>query len=186
MRINMHRKLRRLLAGGCVTLLAGTIAAAASGPEQLFAGATGTSALSASDRRAIFALLGLRPGPDGRSLMFAADSACPPLALPGDVQVQGADLNRDGQPEVIVSLASTCMYGMAGSGVAVFTRNDGRHWKIHNLGAGIAVVLKTRHGGYADLEIGGPGFCQPVFRWNGSAYRFSHHVAEQPGGCAGH
>jgi hypothetical protein len=181
----MYSNPRRLLTGGFLMLLTGGMALAAAGPEQLFAGAKGTSALSASDRQAIYALLELRPGPDGRSLMFAGDSACPPLALPGDVQVQGADLNRDGQPEVIVTLASTCMYGMAGSSVSVFTRHGKRHWKIHNLGTGIAEVLKTHHGGYADLEIGGPGFCHPVFRWNGSTYGFSHNVAEQPGGCAG-
>jgi len=33
--------------------------------------------------------------------------------------------------------------------------------------------------------IGGPGFCQPVLRWDGNTYVFDRNVAEQPGGCDG-
>ena len=36
---------------------------------------------------------------------------------------------------------------------------------------GIAEPLKTRGvAGYPDLSIGGPGFCFPVWRWNGREY----------------
>jgi hypothetical protein len=37
--------------------------------------------------------------------------------------------------------------------------------------------------GYPDLLIGGPGFCFPVWRWNGKAYDFSRDEPQEPGGC---
>jgi hypothetical protein len=37
--------------------------------------------------------------------------------------------------------------------------------------AGIASVLKSAHGGWKDIEIGGPGMGKmPVARWNGARY----------------
>jgi hypothetical protein len=177
---------RWITGSGLSLLLACTVAGAATGgPDLLFTNAQGTTALSATDRQAIYDLLGLNTGADGKSLEFADGGGCPPLMPGGDTQVQGEDLNQDQQPEVIVSLGSTCMYGMAGMGVSLFTRDGSGHWKLHNLGSGIAVVQDTRHKGYADLMIGGPGFCQPVLRWNGTTYVFDHHVPEQPGGCDG-
>lgn len=44
-------------------------------------------------------------------------------------------------------------------------------------------VQETRNNGYADLMIGGPGFCHPLLRWDGTTYVFDRSVAEEPGGC---
>ena len=38
-------------------------------------------------------------------------------------------------------------------------------------------VLATRHRGYPDIEIPGPGTCFPVWRWNGSAYAIHKRCA---------
>jgi hypothetical protein len=166
-------------------LAGGTVLAAPAGHELLFTNAQNAATLTDDDRRAIYGQLGLKVGKDGKSLAFA-DSDCPSL-LPGtgDIQVQTEELNSDKLPEVFVSLGSTCMFGFAGTGVSLFIKDGTGHWKSHNLGAGVYVVQKTRHQGYADLMIGGPGFCQPVLRWNGKSYVFHHNVAEHPGGCDG-
>jgi hypothetical protein len=182
----MKTRNRWITGSSLFLLLACTAATAATGgPDLLFTNAQGTTALSAADRQAIYDLLELRKGADGKSLLFDEDSGCPPLMAGADIQVQGKDLNQDNQPEVIVSLGSACMYGMAGIGVSLFTRDAGGHWTRHNLGSGMLMVQDTRHKGYADLEVGGPGFCHPLMRWNGTTYEFDHNIAEQPGGCDG-
>jgi hypothetical protein len=162
-----------------------TTVAAPTDYELLFMGAQGAAGLSAEDRQAIYAQFKFSVGADGKTLVFA-DSECPPLlAGSGDIQVATEDLNGDAQPEVFVSLGSTCMFGFAGTGVSLFTRDGAGRWKSHDLGAGMYVVQETRHEGYADVMVGGPGFCHPVLRWDGSSYVFDRNVAEQPGGCDG-
>jgi len=159
--------------------------AAPSGPELLFMNAQDLPGITAQDQQAIYAQFNLAVGADGKTLAFA-DSECPPLlAGSGDIQVATQDLNGDGKPEVLVSLGSTCMYGFAGTGVALFTRDGAGQWRFHDLGAGMYAVQPTRHAGYADIMIGGPGFCHPVLRWDGSTYVFDRSEAEQPGGCDG-
>ena len=117
--------------------------------------------------------------------MFA-DAECPSLQPgSGDIQIRMEELNGDQRPVVFVSLGSACMFGFAGTGLYLFTGDGAGHWNMHNLGAGMVVVQETRHKGYADVMIGGPGFCQPVLRWDGSSYVFDRNVAEQPGGCDG-
>lgn len=166
-------------------LSGGAVLAAPQGYELLFTNAQNASALTDADRRAIYGQLGLKMGPDGKILMFA-DSECPSL-LPGsgDIQVSTEDLNGDQRPEVFVSLGSSCMYGFAGTGVTLFIKDGAGHWRTHSLGAGVYTVQEARHKGYADVMIGGPGFCHPVLRWDGSTYVFDRNVAEQPGGCDG-
>jgi hypothetical protein len=164
---------------------AGGAPAVPQGDEMLFSRAEHTETLGDADRRAIFAQLALKVAPDGESLAFV-DAECPAVGTGGgDIQVWAEDLNGDGRPEVFVSLGSTCMFGNAGTGLFLFTGDGGGRWKLHNLGAGVVVVQATRHQGYADLMIGGPGFCQPVQRWDGSTYVFDHNVSEQPNGCDG-
>ena len=168
-----------LLAGGAVL-------AAPVGHELLFANAQNAGAITDDDRRAIYGQLGLKVGADGKTLVFADAPQCPPLqAGSGDIQINTEDLNGDKHPEVFVSLGSTCMFGFAGTSVFLFIKDGAGHWLLHNLGAGMYVVQKSRHQGYSDLMIGGPGFCQPVLRWDGKTYVFHHNVAEQPGGCDG-
>ena len=45
-------------------------------------------------------------------------------------------------------------------------------WKTMAEETGIPTFLKQRGAqGYPDIEIGGPGTCFPVERWNGKSYR---------------
>ncbi len=174
----VHGLVLMLLSGGAAL-------ATPEGHELLFANAQNAAALSDADRRAIYGQLGLKVGPDGNTLEFA-DPGCPPLQPGGgDIQINTEDLNGDQIPEVFVSLGSTCMFGSAGTGIFLLTRDGAGHWKSHNLGAGVYVVQEAHHQGYADVMIGGPGFCQPVLRWDGSTYVFDRNVAEQPGSCNG-
>jgi len=94
------------------------------------------------------------------------------------VEVRELHLNADRIPEVLVIIGgSTFMFGMTGSGVQLYVK-DSRGQYISNLGfpAADVKVLPTRKKGYRDLQILGPGFECPVWRWNGSMYDFSHAI----------
>ncbi|EXJ12653.1 hypothetical protein D779_4021 [Imhoffiella purpurea] len=80
------------------------------------------------------------------------------------------DLNDDGQPEVFVSLEGTCSGGMTGVWMDLYIKDRRGRWQSQFGFPGIYEIRKTKHKGFPDIEIGGPGFCFPVWRWNGRKY----------------
>jgi hypothetical protein len=94
-------------------------------------------------------------------------------------QVDVVDLNGDGQPEVFVLAEGTC-YGRAGGELSLLIKDSQGRWQS-NLGfsAGGYKLLSTKNKGYPDIEIGGPGFCFPVWRWNGKAYAADRERCDQ-------
>lgn len=90
-----------------------------------------------------------------------------------------ADLNGDGRPEAIVTEGGTYCFGMTGQGYTIVSKQADGRWKRIAGGIGMVAVLATKGvGGWPDLEIGGPGFCFPVLRWNGRAYVLHRHQYE--------
>lgn len=85
-------------------------------------------------------------------------------------QTEVVDLNGDGQPEVFVSIQGTCWGGMAGVHMNLMIKAPDGQWKPQFGFPGIYQILETKNKGYPDIEIGGPGFCFPVWRWNGQRY----------------
>jgi len=97
---------------------------------------------------------------------------------PGAID-QVADLNGDGLPEAFISEGSTYCYGAAGVGYKLVSKQAGGAWKLIAGGAGMPTALEAKGvDGWPDLEIGGPGFCFPVERWNGSEYELDRHQYE--------
>ena len=102
---------------------------------------------------------------------------------PGAVE-SAADLNGDGRPEAIVTEGSVFCFGNTGQGYAVVSKQTDGSWKLVTQGTGMVNVLATpakvlaATGGWPDLEIGGPGFCFPVERWNGREYSLHRHEYE--------
>ena len=82
-----------------------------------------------------------------------------------------ADLNGDGLPEAVVTEGGTFCYGDTGTGFTLVSKQANGGWKIITGDTGIPNFLKTKGvAGWPDIEIGGPGFCFPVQRWNGKTY----------------
>lgn len=147
-----------------------------SGIALLFADVGGE--LSESARAEVYRTLGVSVSAEGGSLV---DGVC---GQPAGHAVRLEDLDGDGDDEVIVDWGNTCTSGMAGTTVSLFIADaQGRYH--HNLGfpGVIAEVLEERTDGYADLLVGGPGFCHAVWGWNGTEYAYVRDFEETPGAC---
>lgn len=124
--------------------------------------------LSAADVRAAFTAAGYKP--KGTKWVACAEGQLSEVR----------DINGDGQPEALITAGGTECHGMTGQGYSLVSRQANGTWKLLSGGTGIPTFLKgPRVSGWPDLEIGGPGFCFPVHRWNGRAYAF--HRTEYEG-----
>lgn len=107
-------------------------------------------------------------------------------ALADDDTVGGnaiRDLNGDGKPEVILSDSGTGCYGMTGTGFHILTP-AGSGWKVFWSSAGMPTFLAEKGaGGWPDIEVGGPGFCQSVYGWDGRSYDIRYFREYDRGAC---
>jgi len=87
-----------------------------------------------------------------------------------DYTAEVVDLNGDGRPEVFITVDGTCLGGITGQYIDLYIKGRDGRWKSQFGFPGIYNVLKTKNKGYPDIEIGGPGMCFPVWRWNGNKY----------------
>jgi hypothetical protein len=97
---------------------------------------------------------------------------------PGTIEMV-RDLNGDGRPEALITEGSTFCHGNTGSGFDLVSKQADGSWKLIASRTGIASFLAaTGVNGWPDIEIGGPGFCFPVERWNGREYRLNRRQYE--------
>lgn len=122
--------------------------------------------LSPSDEAAAFKAAGF-------SLKGKKWQACDdptPTYTPGAIEAV-RDFNGDGQPEAIITEGGTYCYGNTGAGYSLVSKQANGSWKLITKGTGMLTILTTKGvDGWPDIEIGGPGFCFPVQRWNGRDY----------------
>lgn len=157
---------------------AATPARADGGHRLLFSQAQGS--LPEADQRAIYASFGLRVSPDGGGLLFN-DLECPPMLFE---EVVVSDLDGDGTDEVVLRGGNTCISGGNGSSIWLFVKSAQGQWQPHlGFPAGAYTVLAEKHQGFPDLQFGGMGWCESVWRWDGQTYQHLKNVPTQSGGC---
>jgi len=127
----------------------------------------GASALPPSDEAAAFKAAGFKQhGKQWKSCKDSSDSY-----VPGAIE-KVQDLNGDGLPEAVITEGGTGCYGDTGVGYTLVSKQADGNWRVMTRGVGILLVQQTKgKDGWPDLEIGGPGFCFPIERWNGSEYK---------------
>lgn len=131
------------------------------------------SKISQSDMEIIYKLISLEKRQDGYIAQECENEKVDPI-------VEMVDLNRDGVNEVFVLVNSnTGCYGFAGGNLILLVKDKkGQYNKNFDFSAGGYKILKTRNKGFPDIEIGGPGFCFPVWRWNGDKYEYYKKICE--------
>ena len=95
------------------------------------------------------------------------------------------DLNGDGKPEIMVTESGTYCYGNTGQGFYLMTKIPAGGWRTVYQSQGIPEIQTTKGvGGWADIEVGGPGFCFPIVRYDGKTYALNRQKEYQAGACA--
>ena len=95
------------------------------------------------------------------------------------------DLNGDGKPEIMVTESGTYCYGNTGQGFYLMTKTPAGGWRTVYQSQGIPEIQTTKGvGGWADIEVGGPGFCFPIVRYDGKTYALNRQKEYQAGACA--
>jgi hypothetical protein len=80
-------------------------------------------------------------------------------------------LNGDGAAEAWVKESSLYCYGRAAEALVLLAKDARGTWTTLLDEVGVPVVLKTRHQGWPELEVGGPGAGPfPVYRYDGKTY----------------
>jgi len=128
--------------------------------------------LSDDDETAAFQAAGFtRHGEEWR----ACDDPGTRSYTPGAIQ-DVRDLNGDGMPEAVITESGTYCYGHTGTAFSVVSKRADGSWTLVLTSVGIPVFLPERGvDGWPDIEVGGPGFCFPVLRWNGLEYRVDRY-----------
>ncbi|QKK11029.1 MAG: hypothetical protein HND59_04895 [Pseudomonadota bacterium] len=140
-----------------------------------------TEALPAQDQQAIYAQMGLAISADGRYLLVPDVEAAGPVTIKASRQ----DLNGDGQDEIFLLGGNAYLSGGTGSSIWLFIKSaTDQTWRMHlGFPAAAYTVLDERNAGFPDLRFGGMGWCDGIWRWDGSGYAHHRNVATAPGGC---
>ncbi len=96
------------------------------------------------------------------------------------------DINQDGTNDLVITDSGTFCYGNTGQGFVIMTQGPDKRWQRLYSSPGIPTFVKTAvktPGGWPDLEVGGPGFCFPINRWNGKDYVFNRNHEYEKGAC---
>lgn len=146
-------------------LIAGILAAAPAGHT-----------LAAADKAAAFAAAGFTfAGGEWKS--GNCDGSESASYSPGAIEAV-SDLNADGRPEAIIVENGAICFGNTGvQFTLVSKRADGRWTRIYQ-SQGIPQILASRVNGWAEIEVGVPGPCQPIIQWNGKTYEIGRRHDE--------
>jgi len=94
------------------------------------------------------------------------------------------DLNKDGVPEIVIYYGNSIYSGMVGQTLVIFIKNQhGEYIKNFDVGSVAYEKLKSSSQGFADLQLGGPGFCRGIWRFDGQQYSHLCNIEDMKGGC---
>lgn len=124
------------------------------------------TAPSAADRAAIFKAADFKPRGD-KFVRCAEDPS--ESYTPGSIEMQ--DLNGDGTAEAWVRESSTFCYGNTAEAFVLLSKGADGKWTVLLDEVGVATPKDSKHKGWPDIEVGGPGMGPfPVYRYNGKKY----------------
>lgn len=121
---------------------------------------------SASESAAIFKAAGFK-AKGGKYVRCEDDTTL--SHSPGRIELE--DLNGDGTPEARVKESSTFCYGNTAEAFVLLAKDAKGAWTKLLDAIGMSLTLETKHKGWPDIEVGGPGMGPfPVYQYNGKKY----------------
>lgn len=124
--------------------------------------------LTSADQAAAFAAAGFTRA-NGEWKSGNCDGSEGASYSPGAIEAV-ADLDGDGRPEAIIVEGGAICYGVTGVQFTLVSKQADRRWTRLYQSLGIPRILASRVKGWAEIEVGVPGPCQPVIQWNGTSY----------------
>ncbi len=112
---------------------------------------------------------------EGTQLMSAAgfeiqgNQMLDPCQMPSTPHVDYIDIDGHGHIVAVVQDSGGC-YGGAGEYFAVMSKDKDGKWKPVINQIGMLGWQKTKNLDWPDIEVGGPGDCFPIYRYNGTIY----------------
>ena len=119
------------------------------------------SPVSPAERAAIFKAAGFAPT-NGKWLM--CDKQTP-------LELEVRDINGDGRQDAVVMDGGSECYGHTEQGFVLLTKAANGPWTNLYRSPGIPTFLETAYKGWPEIEVGGPGFCFPVVRFDGKTFQ---------------
>jgi len=81
--------------------------------------------------------------------------------------------------EAVVNEGGAICYGMTGTHFWLLSKQMNGTWKLVHDETAMPEFLTTKGvGGWPDIQMGGPGFCFPIWRWNGRQYTLNRFEYE--------
>jgi len=97
---------------------------------------------------------------------------------PGNIETY-RDLNGDGRADAVVTEGGAVCYGMTGTHFWLVAKQADGRWKLMHDETAMPDFLAAKGvDGWPDIQLGGPGFCFRIVRWNGKAYDTSRFEYE--------
>lgn len=126
------------------------------------------SRLTATDEAAAFRAAGFKRV--GRQWQNCEEGSESPSYSAGEVETV-RDINGDGRLDAVLIEGGAMCYGMTGQSFWLVSKQADGSWRKITENVGLATFLPRKAvSGWPDIEIGGPGFCFPIWRWNGREY----------------
>lgn len=133
-----------------------------------------TSRATNKEKNQLFELTNFQIVKNGTQFHYKEDVYA--AEYPFDVVVSPVDINSDGIEEIGLMYGNSYTSGAAGASTILFIKNKDGNYEV-NLGyPGFLTFLPTKHQGYIDMMIQGPGYEFAVWVWNGTAYDFSRKI----------
>ncbi|AUH52973.1 hypothetical protein CXB49_20370 [Chromobacterium sp. ATCC 53434] len=136
--------------------------------------------LAADDLKDVLAALGASYVVNNNGWGFVTGRCRTPFQLSASYPAD----EKDSHNELWVRGGDACTSGADGQSIWLFIRGDDGHLRA-NLGVPAikTTVTGDANDGRYDLRLSGIGFCDTIWRWDGSRYQHLKNIAARPGGC---
>ncbi len=129
--------------------------------------ATTPPPITDTERAAIFDAAGFKAKGD----QYIRCEEDPPTLSYRAGSIELSDLNKDGRPEAWVKEGSLFCYGHTAEFFVLLKQGSDGIWTKWIEDVGIPIEQITRHNGWPDIEVGGPGNGPfPIYRFDGKTY----------------